>query len=227
MTAQLPSGRVTVMRMFWCCRSRPARTWSTRLQTTNHITIFMPRRLPRGLQRVSALSSKSCLCPHMLSNWQLYDLCCGTHGDSSDSSIQMNVRCLIWPQPTSLIVNKCMPFFFFFKLFNPYCGCEANMLAILQGFLCMCVCVCVCAGYCDVLIGWSCYMLCLLPGISSLPISTLPVPSPAFFQNIAWVLPVLAEANTGCCVDLQNKICHAAHRYRQLMQAPMLSVCGM
>ena len=39
-------------------------------------------------------------------------------------------------------------------------------------------------------------MLRLLPGISSLLISTIPVHSPAFFQNLFQVFPVLASANT-------------------------------
>ena len=50
----------------------------------------------------------------------------------------------------------------------------------------------------------------LLPGISSLLISTLPVHSPAFFQNLSQVFPVLAAANTGSCVGRQNKVGHLA-----------------
>ena len=50
----------------------------------------------------------------------------------------------------------------------------------------------------------------LLPGISSLLISTLPVHSPAFCQNLSRVLPVLVVANTGSCVGPQNKIGHPA-----------------
>ena len=42
-------------------------------------------------------------------------------------------------------------------------------------------------------------------------ISTLPIHSPAFFpQNFSRVFPVLAVANTGFCVGLQNKIGHSA-----------------
>ena len=56
------------------------------------------------------------------------------------------------------------------------------------------------------------YMLRLLPGISSLLISTFPVHSPAFFPKplLIFFFPVLAVANTGFCVDLQNKIDHPA-----------------
>ena len=50
----------------------------------------------------------------------------------------------------------------------------------------------------------------LLPGISSLLISTLPVHSPAFFQNLSRLFPVLAVANTGSCVGPQTKKCHPA-----------------
>ena len=54
-------------------------------------------------------------------------------------------------------------------------------------------------------------MLCILPGISSLLISTLPVHSPAFFPKTSpKFFPVLAVANTGSCVGLQNKIGHLA-----------------
>ena len=42
--------------------------------------------------------------------------------------------------------------------------------------------------------------------------------SPEFF-------PVLAVANTGSCVGLQNKIGHPAFRYTQLMQVPVFSAC--
>ena len=49
-------------------------------------------------------------------------------------------------------------------------------------------------------------MLRLLPGISSLLTSTLPVHSPAFFQNLSRCFPALAVANTGSCVGSQNKI---------------------
>ena len=41
---------------------------------------------------------------------------------------------------------------------------------------------------------------------SPLLISTLPVHSPAFFQNLSQVFPVSAVANTGSCVGPQNKI---------------------
>ena len=30
-------------------------------------------------------------------------------------------------------------------------------------------------------------------------------------------------ANIGSCVGLQNKMCHSAYRYRQLMQVPVFS----
>ena len=47
-----------------------------------------------------------------------------------------------------------------------------------------------------------------------------------FFQNLSWVFPVLAVANTSSCMDPQNKIGHPAHHYRKLMQVPPLSACG-
>ena len=49
-------------------------------------------------------------------------------------------------------------------------------------------------------------MLRLLPGISSLLISTLPVHSPAFFQNISRFFPVLALAKTGSCVQVVSSV---------------------
>ena len=48
-----------------------------------------------------------------------------------------------------------------------------------------------------------------------------------FFQNLSWVLLVLAVANTGSCVGPQNEIGHPAHHYRQLMQVPVLSGSGI
>ena len=55
------------------------------------------------------------------------------------------------------------------------------------------------------------YILRLLPGISSLLISTFPGHSPAFFfQNLSRFFPVLAVANAGSCVGPQNKISHPA-----------------
>ena len=49
-------------------------------------------------------------------------------------------------------------------------------------------------------------MLHLLPGISPLLISALPVHSPAFFpKTFPMFFPVLAVANTGSCVGPQNK----------------------
>ena len=38
---------------------------------------------------------------------------------------------------------------------------------------------------------------------------------------------MLAVANTGSSVGPQNKIGHPAHRYRQLMQVPVLSARGI
>ena len=58
------------------------------------------------------------------------------------------------------------------------------------------------------------YMLCVLPGISSLLISTLPVHSPAFFQTSHEFFPVLAVAGTGSCVGPRNKMGHRAPRWR-------------
>ena len=69
-------------------------------------------------------------------------------------------------------------------------------------------------------------MLRLPPGISFLLISTLPVHSPAFFQNLSQFFPALAVANTGSCVGQQNKVDYPAHRYGQLMQVPVLSARG-
>ena len=54
------------------------------------------------------------------------------------------------------------------------------------------------------------YMLRLLPGISSLLISTFPAHSPAFFQNLSQFFPVLAVANTVFCVGPLNKLYHPA-----------------
>ena len=48
-----------------------------------------------------------------------------------------------------------------------------------------------------------------------------------FPKNFSRVFPVLAVANTVSCVGLQNKIGHPAHRYRQLMQVPVLSARGI
>ena len=50
----------------------------------------------------------------------------------------------------------------------------------------------------------------IVPGISSLLISTLPVHSPAFFQNLFRFFPVLVVANTGSYVRPQNKKGHPA-----------------
>ena len=47
------------------------------------------------------------------------------------------------------------------------------------------------------------------------------------FRNLSWVFPVLAVANTGCCVDPQNRIGHPAHCYRQLIQAAVLRAHGI
>ena len=66
-------------------------------------------------------------------------------------------------------------------------------------------------------------MLCLLPGISSSLISTFLVHAPAFFPKpLPSFFPVLAVANTGSSVGPQNNIGHPAHRYRQMMQVPVL-----
>ena len=50
----------------------------------------------------------------------------------------------------------------------------------------------------------------LLPEISSLLISTLPVHSPAFSPKPLPIYSALAAANTGSCVGPQNKIGHPA-----------------
>ena len=70
-------------------------------------------------------------------------------------------------------------------------------------------------------------MLRFLPGIFSLLISTLPVNSPAFFQNLSRVFPVLVVVKTGSCVGPANKIDAHPHRYRQVMQVPVLSARGI
>ena len=46
-----------------------------------------------------------------------------------------------------------------------------------------------------------------------------------FSPNLSRVFPVLAVANTGSCMELQNKIGYAACGYRHLMQIPMLTAC--
>ena len=67
----------------------------------------------------------------------------------------------------------------------------------------------------------------LLPGISSLLVFTLRVHSPAFFQNLSRVFPVLAVVNTGSSVGPQEKKGHPVYRYGQLMQVPVLSARGI
>ena len=70
-------------------------------------------------------------------------------------------------------------------------------------------------------------MLRLLPRVSSLMISNLPVDSPAFLKNLSRVFPVLVVANTGSCVRPQSKIGHPACRYRQLIQFSVLGFRGI
>ena len=71
-------------------------------------------------------------------------------------------------------------------------------------------------------------MLRLLPGISSLLIFTLVVQSPAFFvSETSPEFFLLAEANAGSSVGPQNRIGHPAHRYRRLMQVPVLCAHGI
>ena len=41
------------------------------------------------------------------------------------------------------------------------------------------------------------------------------------------ITTVLAVPDTSSCVGPQNKTGHPAHRYRQLMQVPVLSACGI
>ena len=48
-----------------------------------------------------------------------------------------------------------------------------------------------------------------------------------FPLNLSRVFPVLAVANTGSCEGPKNKIGDPAHRYRQLMQVPVLSARGI
>ena len=48
-----------------------------------------------------------------------------------------------------------------------------------------------------------------------------------FFQNLSRVFPVLVVAKIGSCVGPQNKVDHLAHRYRNLMQVPVLSARGI
>ena len=45
--------------------------------------------------------------------------------------------------------------------------------------------------------------------------------------NLSQAFPVLAVANTGSCVEPQNRLGHRTHRYRQLMQVPVSSACGI
>ena len=68
-------------------------------------------------------------------------------------------------------------------------------------------------------------MLHLLPRISALIISALPVHLAAFifFQNLSRDFPLLAVGDNGLCVGLQNKIGHPVRGYRQWMQVAMLS----
>ena len=47
------------------------------------------------------------------------------------------------------------------------------------------------------------------------------------FKNLYQVFPVLAVANTGSCVGLQNKIGLPANCHRQLMKVPVLSARGI
>ena len=70
-------------------------------------------------------------------------------------------------------------------------------------------------------------MLRLLPRVSSLMISNLPVDSPAFLKNLSRVFPELVVANTGSCVRPQSKIGHPACRYRQLIQFSVLGFRGI
>ena len=46
-------------------------------------------------------------------------------------------------------------------------------------------------------------------------------------KNMSRVFPVLVVAKTGFCVVTQNKVGHPAHLYRQLIEVPMLSACGI
>ena len=55
-------------------------------------------------------------------------------------------------------------------------------------------------------------------------ISALPVDSS---QNLSRVVPVFAVADTGFRVGQQNRIGHPAHRYRRLMQVPVLCAHGI
>ena len=66
-------------------------------------------------------------------------------------------------------------------------------------------------------------MLRLLPGISSMLISTFPVHSPAFFRNLSRAFPVFSVANIGSFVGPQNKIGHPAHCDRQVRQVSLYS----
>ena len=48
-----------------------------------------------------------------------------------------------------------------------------------------------------------------------------------FFQNLSRAFPVFDVANTGSCVGPQRKVGHPAHRYKQLMQVPVLNARGI
>ena len=70
-------------------------------------------------------------------------------------------------------------------------------------------------------------MLRLLPGISFLLISTVPVYLPAFSQNLSRVFLVLVVVKPVPAWARKIKISHRAHHYRQLMQIPVLSARGI
>ena len=52
-------------------------------------------------------------------------------------------------------------------------------------------------------------------------------PFTCIFPKPLQIFPVLAVANTGSCVGSHNKIGHPAHRYRQVMQVPVLRARGI
>ena len=53
-------------------------------------------------------------------------------------------------------------------------------------------------------------------------VSTFLVHSPSFFQNYFLVFTMLAVANAGSCVSMQNKIGYLACFQRELTQVPVL-----
>ena len=71
----------------------------------------------------------------------------------------------------------------------------------------------------------ACYAFCQ----ECIPCSFLPSRSIHlhFFPNLSRVVPVLAVANVGSCVGLQNEIGHPARCHQRLMSVPVLGAHGI